>query len=533
MNAYERVMKALKGEPVDRPPVLAVLGAYGSNLTGTPMSDLYKNADLYVEAQGTVIDTFGLDIVIPPFDYSIIVEAYGGQPAFFKNQAPNMRRPAVTCIEDALNLPEPDIQKTGRLPLMTEITRQLAERYKKTIPIFAVVPGPVALPVLIMGMEAWLDTVLFNPQAAQQMLHKSGKFWIKWINTLLDAGADGIVATEGMASATISTRALFIEQFLAHIIHCTNQIKGPFIFHHSGGPINHVIDQIELIPNLTAIAISSQDDLSEARNRLKRNVALIGNMDNLSLSKKTAKEAEQAATACLQEGLKNQPFILCNSGADIPIETPPENIHALLNAAKNVSAPEIYWISCGVLKEEILELQHRGSIPGKVVFLDSMLHMNPPKLNETLCNIIEKENRLIILIYGDCCPAMLQIASKPNIVRVNSMNCFQMLLGKVRYRELMKDEAFMLLPEWAVRWKEALNTELGLFGSVAEDFFKDHRKELVYLDTGLTPIPEHELTACSKYIGLPVRTEHVDLNHLEAVLLDAIKQAQEKWDSNQ
>jgi hypothetical protein len=36
MNSYERVMNALSGEPVDRPPVLAVLGASGGTLTGSP-----------------------------------------------------------------------------------------------------------------------------------------------------------------------------------------------------------------------------------------------------------------------------------------------------------------------------------------------------------------------------------------------------------------------------------------------------------------------------------------------------------------
>ncbi len=63
------------------------------------------------------------------------------------------------------------------------------------------------------------------------------------------------------------------------------------------------------------------------------------------------------------------------------------------------------------------------------------------------------------------------------------------LLGRERYRELMKAESFMLLPEWAVKWRHIMKTELGLSHEVARDLMRENRRELVYLDTGLAEIP--------------------------------------------
>lgn len=108
MNAYQRVMNSLKGLPVDRPPVLAVLGAYGGKLTGTPLPELYTDADKFVAGQQAVIDTFKIDMVLSTLDFSLIAEAFGGQIVFFDDQPPNMKRPAAANIKEALALPLPD-----------------------------------------------------------------------------------------------------------------------------------------------------------------------------------------------------------------------------------------------------------------------------------------------------------------------------------------------------------------------------------------------------------------------------------------
>ena len=527
MNSYERVMNTLQGRPVDRPPALAILGFYGATLTQTPIEEIYNDADLYIAAQQTVIDTFGIDMVLAPFELSILAEAFKGDEAFFSNQAPNMKRPPAANIDEALCLPLPDPYTTGRLPFILETTRKLAGIYKQTVPLFSVLPGPAILPALILGMEGWMNVLLFDEPAATRLLEQSGKFWVDWANAQFEAGTDVLVVTEGMAAATISTRELFEEKCLPHIRACFAEVNGPIIFHHTGGPINHIIDLLPSLPNLLAIAVSSQDDLFDAREKLGPGIPLLGNIDNLSFRAVSADEIRTQATACLKAGEKIGHFVLCNSGADLPIDTPPENIHAVVEASKQFAtgtSAKTLWVACSVLGAEVKELHRRGEIGGELLMLNSMLHMDPMKLERTLTNVIEKENRPIILIYGDCCPSMRQLANRPNVSRVQSTNCCQLLLGKKRFKELMHAEAFILLPEWTPRWKEIIEQELGLHGEVAMALFKDTRQELVYLDTGVIPVPEKDLADCAAYTGLPVRIETPGLSHLQ----DALKTAENK-----
>ena len=187
-------------------------------------------------------------------------------------------------------------------------------------------------------------------------------------------------------------------------------------------------------------------------------------------------------------------------------------------------SPATAWLSCGVLRPELEALHRSGRINGALVFLDSMLHMRPQTLETTLAAALEQrgsDGGRLVLVYGDCCARMLDMVRHFRVGRVNAINCAQLLLGRARYRELMKAQSFVLLPEWAVRWKELMETELGLPPTVARDLMQENRRELVYLDTGMVPVPREELADCAAYTGLPWRVEPVALDHLLALLLEA------------
>lgn len=511
-------MNSLQGKPVDRPPVLATLCAYGGKLTGVPLPELYTNADQQVAGQQAVVEVFNNDIVFSSFDASVLAEAFGSEIAFFEHQPPNMKRPAVNTQAEALALPLPDPHTTGRLPMVLDATRKLAQCYKKTVPVACGLPGPDALPVLIMGLEHWLENALFDEPAAQQLMERTGSFWVQWANLLFEAGADCLVISCGLASENISTRAFYEKMFIPHLRHCFAQVNGRLILHHGGGAINHVIDLLADLPNLGGIVVSSRDDLVEARAKAGPGVPLLGSLDNLSFPAVSADTIREQATACLQTGLRIQHFLLSNAGADIPIQTPPENIHALFEATELFAAQQAastLWVVCGVLEAEIRQLLDEGKIGGRLLAINSMLHMDPPALQRKLEQLLEEQHRPLVLVYGDCCPAMLQLAERPNVVRVDSCNCCEILLGKERFRELMRRHAFLLLPEWMPRWKTIIEQELKLSIEVARDLFNEECAELVLLDTGINGAPEEEeLEACAAYVNLPFRIEQTGLNHL-------------------
>ncbi|MBN2704400.1 MAG: DUF1638 domain-containing protein [Pontiellaceae bacterium] len=525
-------MSALAGKPVDRPPVLAVLGAYGGRLAGIPLPELYTQADRYVAGQQAVLETFPVDIALAPFDFSAIAEAFGGSPVFFDHQPPNMKRPGFFSAQAVLETPLPDAQTAARLPFILEATRKLAALYQKSVPVCGVIPGPAALPALLLGMERWLETALFEAETAARVMEYTGTFWTAWANALLEAGADVLIVTEGMATQQICTRELFVERFLPHV-KTRFSTAGPLIFHHAGGSIQHIADLIPTLPNLAGVCISAQDNLSAFRKMLGPDLPLLGNIDSLDLPNISLEKLVRRTRESARIGAENAPFILCTSSADIPLETPPETLHAFFRAASEGLENTPLWVVCSVLEKEIQALKECGNLEGEILNLSSRLHMDPPKLEQTLRRVLDDNRRPVILVYGDCCPAMLQFEQRPNVARVEGINCCQMLLGKNRYRELMHEEAFMLLPEWAQRWKEVIEQDLNLKQPVAQDLLQDSRKKLVYLDTGLSPIPQQQLKECSDYTGLSIEIEKTGTDELLARLRKAEQTCLSKMSGNQ
>jgi len=334
MNSYERVMNTIGGLPADRVPVLAVLGIYGGRLIRADPKTIFTDSGKYAESQDAVQKTFGIDMILAPFEFTSIAEAFGGEIAWFADQAPNLRKPAAASIQEALKLPLPDPAVAGRLPVVLESIALLSARYKGSVPLFAPLPGPGALPVLMMGMEAWMDALLFDFPSALALLVHTENFCADWGNALLAAGADGLIFVESMASAEVMPRAMFESRLLPAIKKVLARYRGPLMFHHGGGGINHIIDLVPGLPNVVGALIGSKDGIEEARKRVGPDFLLAGNLDNLGFAAAGSSELYAQGLSCLGKGARRGHFMLANSGADIPLATAPETIQAMMNASR-------------------------------------------------------------------------------------------------------------------------------------------------------------------------------------------------------
>jgi len=61
---------------------------------------------------------------------------------------------------------------------------------------------------------------------------------------------------------------------------------------------------------------------------------IIGNISNLDFPVNTKEEMFQKCMMLLEIAAPGGHFVLANSGADIPLNTPPQTIHAMIQAAE-------------------------------------------------------------------------------------------------------------------------------------------------------------------------------------------------------
>ncbi|SHO47920.1 DUF1638 domain-containing protein [Desulfopila aestuarii] len=181
-------------------------------------------------------------------------------------------------------------------------------------------------------------------------------------------------------------------------------------------------------------------------------------------------------------------------------------------------------ICCSVLRREIEELLAKDYPEAELVFLDSMLHMHPEKMREAIDKeIADRPDRSCLLVYGDCHAHMRETAEGPHCAKVNGVNCGHLLLGTEEYRTCRNSKTFLFLPEWTERWHEVFEKELGFTDrDLAREFMKENQRKLLYLDTGLIPVPQDTLNNIAEFFDMPIGVLPVTLGQLRQAVKDAI-----------
>ncbi|NVN91463.1 MAG: DUF1638 domain-containing protein [Desulfuromonadales bacterium] len=177
---------------------------------------------------------------------------------------------------------------------------------------------------------------------------------------------------------------------------------------------------------------------------------------------------------------------------------------------------KITCLACGVFRMELDALMRQGRLDCDLIALDSMLHMKPANLEQKMVRVIAaRQDDKFLILYGDCHPRMHEMQEGENATKVSGINCCEILLGRDIYRKLQKEQAFIFLPEWTLRWHDVFTRELGFEKpDVAQAFMRDHCKRLVYVDTGVIPVPDATLGEISGFFNMPVEVLRTSLDFL-------------------
>lgn len=181
-------------------------------------------------------------------------------------------------------------------------------------------------------------------------------------------------------------------------------------------------------------------------------------------------------------------------------------------------------LSCGIFKPPLDALIASGRVTDPVYYMESMLHMDPERLqkamNAEIHRLLEKYQG-VVLVYGDCHAYINEPDLPASVVRVSGNNCCEIMLGKELYRQLRRQGAFFVLDEWAARWQEVFVTHLGFNDKTARIFMGEAHREILYLDFGLEENHLSDVRAMADFFNLPFRVLAISLDDFEAAIHNA------------
>lgn len=187
--------------------------------------------------------------------------------------------------------------------------------------------------------------------------------------------------------------------------------------------------------------------------------------------------------------------------------------------------PPMVMVGCGILHKEVDFLIRKNAWNVETQFLASSLHNYLNKLSAQLNASLdsdERQGRETIVFYGSCHPLMDKILEKHHTLRTHGQNCIVMLLGYERFMEELEKGAYFLLEDWALTWEPMITECFGKNLAVIREIFHSSHKFIIAIRTPCSTDFSAAAETAARFVDLPLVWMDVTLDHLEAVLADAI-----------
>ena len=332
MTSMERVMAALQGDIPDRRAFTMTLSLYGAKLTDCPLPEYYSVPQLYLKGQTAVVEQCKPDIIFTPFALALEAQAFGSEIVFLPKSPPNVKKPFIKNPDEIDNIKLPDVDSDKSLSYIRNSTRLLAERFKGTVPICGGLTAPMDLPATIMGVDNWLEILLFDPDKTEQIFSMMSEYFVSMANGMFEDGIDFLALPMMFCNPRLVTEKMIAELIIPQLSEIFAKVKGPIVYHHGSNPIAGYLDHYRQLPNIAGFVLDPKDDFNEARETLGENTLLLGNLDGGTLSKIKPERAILMAKKILDDRKDDRHFIFATTGADVGWDTPMETITGIYDA---------------------------------------------------------------------------------------------------------------------------------------------------------------------------------------------------------
>ncbi len=332
MNAMERVGAVLIGKPADRRAFTLTLSLYGARLIGKSAADYFCDPELYASGQRAVVDLCEPDILFGPFALAFEAEAFGASVEFFPDSPPMLRKPAVKSAREIGSIRVPKTESHPRLRFLVDSLQAVVEDQKGQRPVAAVIVAPTDLPILLMGMENWLEILLFKPELAKEWSRLALEHFENMAAAYFKAGATFLASPVMMVNPVFVDSAQ-AEKLVKPLLHeAFARLGGPIVFHHCGNAIAAILHLYKDLPNLAGFVLDERDSFIQAREILGPDMLLLGNLNGPQFGRRKPEDLERRAKALLADRQADPKFIFATSAADIPYDTDPSVLVAIRKA---------------------------------------------------------------------------------------------------------------------------------------------------------------------------------------------------------
>jgi len=341
LTPTERLLRACRGEPVDRPPVWLMrqagryLPAYRRVREQVSFLELCRDVERAVEVSLQPLDEVGSEAVIFFSDIFTPIPGTGVEVDFAPG--PVVAAPVRSAADvERLRIPDP----RESVPFVFEILRTLrAELASRAVPLLGFAGAPFTLAAyLVEGAGSrhfgtWKRMLWRQPELARALLAKLTELTVGYLGAQIEAGAQAVQLFDTWAG--MLSRAEYREWVLPthrEIAAKLDRAVAPLILYVNDGA--HVLEE-SAESGADVLSLDWRVDLAEAARRVGSRVSLQGNLDPCALAAPPETVARLVADLA-RDAAPARGHVL-NLGHGCLPDTPVEGVRAFTDAARRLS----------------------------------------------------------------------------------------------------------------------------------------------------------------------------------------------------
>jgi len=335
MNSIDRIYACIKGEDRDRHPFFCVFSLYGAKLINCDLLSYYNDSNLFIEGQTAIMEQISPDVLMSPFCFAKEAEAFGCVIKYYPTSPPNVKKNPLTHPDDIYKIQIPDITNNSILKYFRESVQKLSTKFGSSTLIAAPIMGPFELAAIVIGLENFMELLLFDYQKAKYLIDLFTEYCISWSNQLAADGANIIVHPGGFSNIKMINSNM-LESYVIPVLETLYaKINIPVIYHNGGYSILPFLKYLKKLPNIVGFLVDSHDDIEKSRLEIGDKFLLLGNIDGPTLIYKNPAEIKHMCINLLEKMKNDQHYIFSTSGPDLAYQTSIEQILTMKAAVVN------------------------------------------------------------------------------------------------------------------------------------------------------------------------------------------------------
>lgn len=329
MNEKERLLKTLRGEPVDRPPVICPGGMMNGAVTEL-LDDVKENHNIdiddMVEVAKKVHDVTGFENYGVPFCMTVEAEPLGikmdmGDKTF----EPRVTEYNEEQIDSIIKSYKVDPKRDKRMPVVLEAISRLKN---DQVPVIGNITGHISTATSVIDPLEAFKMIRKDPEKIYRFLEYVNNYSIDYAIEMVKAGADVIAISDPTATGEILGKKNFEKfavPFYQEIINKMHSLNVPVIIHICGNA-KTIIDSLNLI-NADALSFDSIVNMKVAKSQITTN--LMGNVNTQLLHTGEKEKIISIVSHAIKSGVD-----IVSPACGLSMGTPIDNLKTMTDFVK-------------------------------------------------------------------------------------------------------------------------------------------------------------------------------------------------------